>query len=69
MRPRTTYNKIFHSLLKPEQLQWLYRGKNKLRSLGLKTTFLTEPVKIVLKIKNFIKTSKRKNFSNSITWL
>ncbi len=30
-------------------------GRIKLRSIGLKTTFLTEPVKIVLKIKNFIK--------------
>ena len=29
-------------------------GRIKLRSIGLKTTFLTEPVKIVLKIKNFI---------------
>ncbi len=32
------------------------------RSLGLKTTFLAEPVKIVLKIKNFIKTSKLRIF-------
>jgi hypothetical protein len=24
----TMYNKIFHSLLEPEQLRWLYRGKD-----------------------------------------
>jgi len=57
-----TIKKFFHSLLEPEQLWWLYRGKIKLRRFCLRTIFLSGPKKIVLKIKTLLRQVSVRNF-------